>query len=119
MRKKILIIDDDETILQALELFFLDEGYSVVSLPQTNNIEDVVKKHSPNIILLDHLLPGKNGLELTKQLKSNNSTKNLPIIMIAADHHIQSRAKKIGINEFIAKPFELDNLLSKIKKYIN
>ena len=71
----------------------------------------------PDILLLDMLLSGKDGREITKQLKSQDSTKHIPIILFSAYPSVEEDARRSGADDFIAKPFDIDVLLAKIEQY--
>jgi len=73
--------------------------------------------HLPDILLLDMLLSGQNGREITKQLKSQDSTKYIPIILFSAYPSAEDDARRVGADDFIAKPFDIDVLLAKIEQY--
>ena len=74
-------------------------------------------KHKwPDLFILDKELPTLDGLAISKFLRLQESTKTIPIIMISA-HHVGNRAKRIGIDEFIKKPFQLNHLLEVIRRY--
>ncbi|MBI2268351.1 MAG: response regulator [Candidatus Blackburnbacteria bacterium] len=114
---KILVVDDDEGILEAIRAVFEYTGFEVHTIIDAEEAFQKAKDISPDIMLLDLLLAGKNGRDVIKQFKKNKSTKNLPIIMISAHPGAEEIAKKNGANDFLAKPFDIDQLLTKIKKH--
>lgn len=116
--KKILIIDDDEAILEALRFTMETSGYRVETETHGEKVLKKVKDLSPDLILLDFLLPDKNGGEIVSLLKRQPSTKNLPVIIFSAHSKSKKAAKDNGADDFIDKPFDIDDLLLKIKKYI-
>lgn len=111
MQKDILIIDDDITICEILDTLLKDEGYNTKPLHSGDNLDTTLKTFHPDLIILDYLLPGKNGAELTKHLRRKSSTKNTPIIMIAANSHYKTAAKNSGVNLFLNKPFDIYELM--------
>ena len=117
MNKNILLIDDDQSISEVIKIFFEEEGYKVRSYEDGSNMELKIKEVKPDIILLDYMLPGKNGIQIVKSLRKKQFLKELPIIMIAANHIFKSEAKAAGINEFIEKPFDLYELLNTVNRY--
>ena len=70
------------------------------------------------VTYLDYMLPNQNGVEIAKKLKGKTSTKNIPVIMISANHNADAVLKQAPIDDFIPKPFELDNLINKIHTHI-
>ncbi len=116
---KIFIIDDDEALLESLEALLIGEGYQVKAASDTQNLIAKITTYIPDVILLDYLLPNQNGEEVVELLKKQSSTKDIPIIMISASYTAKNIALNSGVNEFLAKPFDIDKLLSAIKKYIH
>lgn len=117
MNKKILLIDDNPHILEAIELILTTENYQVHSLTQVDNILKDVKSIKPNLILLDLLLSGKNGKEVAAILKSNGETKKIPIVIISAHPSAEKAAMQVGVDGFLAKPFDIADLLLLVEKF--
>jgi DNA-binding response OmpR family regulator len=120
MCNKILIIDDDLGIVESTQYLLEYAGYSVRPyLDSTIGLKEIGHSgYMPDLILLDYWLPKENGGAITKMLKSRNDTKGIPIIIISASYSVQELTKEAGADDFIAKPFDMDVLLSKVKKYI-
>ncbi len=118
MNKNILVADDDPAIVDALQMMLELEGYTVDT---TVNGETIYKmeKDYPDLLLLDIWMSGQDGREICKFLKTNTFTKEIPIIMISASKDIKESAEQAGADDFIAKPFEMNELLTKVAKYIN
>ena len=118
--KKILVVDDNREILSVMNMILEMEGYQVKLCDDGNQIPQVVFEFDPNLILLDIMLDGIDGRELCKGLKSSKETKHIPIIMISASHSlIASSEHDCQAEDFIAKPFEITELVSKVEKYTN
>lgn len=118
MVKKILLAEDDEDIRFILNLVLHEAGYDVKPLPTGSEI--VEGKHEwPDLFILDKALPTIDGLAICKYLKIQKETKDIPIIMISSYHKLRSRAKEIGVDDFIEKPFDLKELLKVVNKHIN
>jgi len=118
-QKKILVVDDNPDILLALQTVLEDAGYNVEVSEQIQNIPLATRDVSdlPDVLLLDMLLSGQDGRKITKQLKSQDSTKHIPIILFSAYPSAEYDAQLAGANGFIAKPFDIDVLLGKIEQY--
>jgi DNA-binding response OmpR family regulator len=116
--KKILVVDDDPDILEFLQELLELEGYTAVV---TDKAEYLMKLHDgslPNLILLDVLLSGTDGREIVKDLKSREETMHIPVIMFSAHPSAEGTVLAAGADDFVAKPFEIDELLEKIAMHI-
>jgi DNA-binding response OmpR family regulator len=119
MDKIVYIVDDDQDILEAVR-FMLDAfGYKTVTDTGDEDIARKIKATKPNIVLLDILLSGKDGRDICKILKRNRTTKDIPVIMISAHADGANSIRTCGADDFVAKPFEMDEFMGKIEKYIN
>ncbi|GCE16293.1 response regulator [Dictyobacter kobayashii] len=116
-KKKIFIADDDAAILDALTLFLEDVGYEVESTKDGATIGTFPHGY-PDLLLLDIRLSGWNGQDVCRHLKSQEETKKLPIILISANRETEHIACEAGADDFLAKPFDLDDLLAKIEQHI-
>ena len=118
--RRILAVDDDSDILEVLQFILEDSGYEVDTLSDGNYLMEKIKERTPDLILLDIMLGNSDGRELCKAVKTEISTHNIPIIMISASHNVSSTINQEGApNDFIAKPFDISNLLSKIKDQLS
>ncbi len=117
-RKKILVVDDEPDILEFLQVILEEEGYAVITTDKGEYVEALNNGGLPDLILLDMLLSGKDGREIVKQLKSQEKTKHIPVIMFSAHPSAEETARKAGADDFLAKPFEMDQLLEKITYYL-
>lgn len=117
MNKKILLVDDNPHILEAIELILSTESYEVFTLTKVDTILEDVTRIKPAVILLDLLLSGKNGKEVAKDLKKNKETATIPIVIISAHPSAQKAALQVGADAFLAKPFDIVDLLSLVEKY--
>ncbi|OGG12677.1 hypothetical protein A3D77_04130 [Candidatus Gottesmanbacteria bacterium RIFCSPHIGHO2_02_FULL_39_11] len=117
MTKNIHVIDDDESIQDAFNVLLTTAGYKVRTSSDANYLQKLPKKKLPDLILLDVLLSGSDGREICKKLKSRKVTHHVPIIMVSANMSAGNSFKEYGADDYIEKPFEMDELLDKIKKY--
>ena len=116
-KKRILIADDDPAILDATGMILADEGYDVETTVNGETVK-AMKENYPDLLLLDIWMSGQDGRDICKTLKSNINTKHIPIIMVSANRDTAIIAKEACAEDFIAKPFGIDELLAKVKKYI-
>lgn len=117
-QKKILVIDDDQDILNFLDDLLQMEGYQVAVSPKVDFLENPYNEDWPDLILLDVFLSGKDGRDLVKQLKKQRETRQIPIIMFSAHPIAEETARAAGADDFLAKPFDLDDLLAKVQVYL-
>jgi len=119
MNKKVLICDDDEGILDMLALILEDEGFEIISETNSLNINNVIEIEHPDLLLLDLWMPVLSGDQVLKMLKKNPETSKLPVIIISASIEGKKIATEAGANNFIAKPFDVDELVDKVQQLLN
>jgi DNA-binding response OmpR family regulator len=113
--KKIFVVEDDAAILKALEEYLQSESYEVKATDNGEVALDLINKYKPDLILLDLILPGKNGIEICRELRLN---KNLtPIIMLTSksDEIDKVLGLELGADDYMTKPFSLRELSARIK----
>ena len=114
--KRIAIADDDPGILDAVGMMLEMEGYEVNATLNGNTIFNDLDNRLPDVYVLDIWMSGSDGREICKKLKSEAHTKHIPVILISASNDLKRSAETAGADDFLAKPFEIDMLLSKIEK---
>ncbi len=115
---KILVVDDDLDILVVMEILLNMKGFEVDVTAKWENLFDKIGTFKPDLILLDVLISGNDGRTLCKQLKSGEDTKHIPVIMFSAHPSAEATIKEYGANDFIAKPFDVNDLLAKVNKQL-
>ena len=116
-KKRILVVDDDH-ITRDLICFKLQEsGFEVASASQCLEALVSMKENKPDLVLLDIMMPGLSGLEVLNLIRADNLTIDLPVIIIsqADSSSMVNAAEKLGADGYLAKPFEMDMLIDKIK----
>ena len=113
MRKKVIIVDDDDDILQIVRYILEEQGIDVEAVNDIVSFQKLDQKNT-DLILLDDWLNDGYGSELCKTLKSHSNTQNITIILISAANQLVSIANKSGADDFLAKPFDIDDLLTKV-----
>jgi CheY-like chemotaxis protein len=117
---RILIVDDNKVILRTLEKILIRAGYSVIPLSLGREAIKIAKERSPDLIILDIMMPDMDGGDVAFVLKNDSETKNIPIMFLSSlvtKREKQSNSKKHGIY-FMTKPFETDELLRQIRRYL-
>lgn len=120
MGKKILVVEDDPTSLKFLELILSKEGYQVITA--SNGLEGLRKarEESPDLLILDVMLPGFDGFEICHRLRSEPDMAKLPILMLSAKWQESDRdaASRVGANAFLSKPVDRIVLLNKVAEFL-
>jgi len=116
MSKKILVVDDDESIVEVIQLLLESEGYQVESSLNGDCIPNF-PGGTPDLILLDVLLSGKDGREICKRLKSDPETAHIPVIMLSAHIDANRLMRDSGADDFIEKPFDIDDFIAVVAKH--
>ena len=114
MKERILIIEDDEGILRVLRRALSYEGYQVETALDGETGLSQAHDWRPDLVILDLMLPGMDGLEVTQRLRTGG---NIPILMLTAKDTINDRVQGLdaGADDYMTKPFELDELLARVR----
>ncbi len=115
---KILVVDDDIDILSVMEILLSMKGFDVEVTSKGENAFPKAESFKPDLILLDVLISGHDGRTICKQLKSHKETSHIPVIMFSAHPGAASTIADYGADDFIAKPFDVNNLMSKVNKQL-
>jgi len=119
--KKILIVDDEMDLVETVRFPLEVEGYHVLVSYNGEDALDQARKENPDLILLDLMLPKLDGYEVCRRLKCDDRCKHIPILMLTAKFQEKDKAlgMETGANEYITKPFDIRDLLKKVKVYLN
>lgn len=111
---EILVVDDNKDICQLIENILLSEGYDVESCFNPLQFTNIIKDHHPRLIITDLLMSGYDGRTLTKEIKGNVRTAKIKIMMMSAHPDAKKLSENAGVDDFLSKPFEIDDLVSKV-----
>ncbi|AOZ13242.1 MULTISPECIES: two-component system response regulator OmpR [Pseudomonas] len=113
--EKILIVDDDPGLSSLLERFFTSKGYRARAVPNVEQMDRLLAREVFNLVVLDLMLPGEDGLSACRRLRAANN--RVPIIMLTAKGDELSRIKglELGADDYLAKPFNPDELMARVK----
>ncbi|HKL07455.1 MAG TPA: response regulator [Bacteroidales bacterium] len=116
VKQNILIVDDSETNLVLLEAILEDDGFNVKTAYSVKEAEQTLKSYTPELILLDLLMPNENGFDLLRKLKANDRFKNIPIIIVTAFANLENKviAKDLGAADVIEKPINIPDFIEKV-----
>ena len=116
-KEKILVVDDEEDILELITYNLVKEGYQIIDAVSGELALSKAKQHEPDLILLDLMLPGLDGLDVYRELKKNPGTNQIPVIIVTAkteDADIIT-GLELGSDDYVTKPFSPKVLLARIK----
>jgi DNA-binding response OmpR family regulator len=116
---KILVLDDDPDIGTMIKMMLEYKGYAVTVSDRAIQAEEALRDNNIDLIIMDMLLSGVNGTDLCTDLKKDSSTSHIPVIMISAHPNAKEICLQAGADEFISKPFDMQDILSKIAHLVN
>jgi CheY-like chemotaxis protein len=113
----VLIVDDDADIVMMLVQVLQDEGYEVRAAIGEEALA-IAAADRPDVVLLDIMMPGMDGVEVCRRLRADPRTTAIPVIAMSASHRLRERASEMEVNGLLAKPFDLDELLANIERLL-
>ncbi|MDQ6764415.1 MAG: response regulator [Bacteroidota bacterium] len=116
---KILVVDDDIDILSVMEILLTMKGFEVEVTAKGENTFPKIETFNPDLIILDVLISGHDGRTICKQLKTNEATKNIPVIMFSAHPGAAATIADYGADDFISKPFDVNDLIQKVTSQLS
>jgi len=119
-KNQIFFIEDEPQLLESIAQFLRDQGYQVDAFLNAELALKLLQTKIPDLVLADIKLPGIDGFEFFQEMKKNPAWANIPVIFITAfnDMKAMRAAKSIGIADYLTKPFDLDDLISRIQKFL-
>lgn len=119
-KHKILIVEDDENIMELISYNLGLEGYSVIKAETGEDGAELTSSESPDLILLDLMLPEMDGLEVCRHIKSNPATKSIPVIMVTAKGEESDvvAGLELGADDYVTKPFRPKELIARIRSVL-
>jgi len=112
---KILLAEDDLTMVTLLKTLLEMEGYQVVAIDADEDVFESVRRDRPDVLLMDVHLSKANGLDVLDQVRASDETRSLPIVM-ASGLNLESECLRRGANDFLMKPYMPDDLLKLLRK---
>lgn len=121
-KKKIMVIDDEGDLLKMVGMRLESNGYAVNTLDSSERAVETVREVRPDLILLDVLMPGKNGCDVCAEIKADQELKNIPVIIFTAhypeEEYVKAHSQEIGADDYMLKPFDAQELLAKVRYLI-
>lgn len=120
MNRQILVVEDETPIREMITFVLEQNGFNSIEAKDYEQAFALIKEPYPDLILLDWMLPGGSGIKIAKQLKRNEHTRNIPVIMLTArsDENDKVAGFDAGIDDYVTKPFSPKELIARIKAVI-
>jgi len=120
MKKRVAIVEDEPHIVESLRFILNRAGHDVVVADDGDAAIDLVQGETPDVMVLDIMLPKKNGFEVLKWIRSQSRYKALPVLMLTAKGQDKDRntALSLGVDEFIAKPFSNSDVIDSVNRLL-
>ena len=117
MSKHVLLIEDELNIVEAIRFLLSRDGWTVDTHNNGTDAAQAVREMKPDLVVLDLMLPGKNGLEVLEELRAHSATSDLPVLMLTARGQSKDRemAEKAGVSRFMTKPFSNAEVLTAVR----
>ncbi len=117
--QNILVIDDDPDIGRMIQMILEHNGYEVSVLESAENAEEILRNNSIDLVILDMLLSGANGIDLVAGFKNDTAIAHIPVMMMSAHPDAKQICIKAGADDYISKPFEMQDILLKSNNLLN
>jgi DNA-binding response OmpR family regulator len=119
-KKKILIVEDEESLLKLESILLTSKGYQVRGAANGAAALEAIAADPPDLVLLDIMLPEIDGFEVCQRIKQNEATKHIPVIMLTAkkSREDMSRGEKVGADWYITKPFKSAMVIETIQRFL-
>lgn len=120
-KKRVLIVDDEQDIVESLKFVLEEADFECHCAYNGEEGLNLAKEILPNLIILDVMMPKINGFKICRLLKYDIKYKDIPILMVTARSQNEDKliGEETGVDEYITKPFELDDIVNKVKGYLN
>lgn len=118
MNKNIYVVEDNDDIRELVQYLLESEDYNVTGFANITEFKAQLSITKPDMMVLDVMLPDGNGMEVCNQLKVEEDTKLIPILLMSANSNVAYISKESLANDFISKPFDIDDLVDRVKKLL-
>lgn len=120
MGKNVLVIEDEPNIIEAISFILSRDGWSVSTHSNGHDAVGVVQNAMPDLVILDVMLPGKTGYDILRELRSEDATQGLPVLMLTAKGQVKDRemAERAGASRFMTKPFSNAEVLNAVRELV-
>jgi DNA-binding response OmpR family regulator len=111
----VLLVEDEPNIAEAMRFILAREGWRVSHLSDGNLVLEQLRRDPPDLMILDHMLPGLSGLEILTALRADPATRALPVMMLTARGRDRDLAERAGADRFVSKPFSNAELVAEVR----
>ena len=120
VQKKVLIVDDSPAQVRLIQGLLEPEGYWPVGLSDPKRVEEAIAVERPSVILLDVVMPERNGFQVCRELKNNSEFSSIPVILVTSKDTASDRywGQQQGADGYVTKPFTREELLSAVKRFV-
>ena len=120
MAKKIFIADDESGFVSTLRTRLEFEGFEITTAPDGKAALELIPQEMPDLVLLDIMMPAVNGYQVCRELKGNEDTSSIPILMLTAKSQESDKlwGKEAGADDYVTKPFDMGDLIEKIRELL-
>jgi len=116
--KTVLVIDDEDTTLKIIENVLTQAGYNVLTSTSGEEGLKIAQENNPDIVITDVVMPNIDGFMLFKKLKSDETTKDQPVLVLSARHNVGDTFHRFGADSFLTKPIDAKLLISEIERLL-
>lgn len=117
--RKILVVDDEQQLALAMKIRLQSKSYQIVLAPDGQQALDCVAKEKPDLIILDVMMPGMDGYSCLRELNSQYGRGKIPVIILTARDRMKDLFELEGIEDYVIKPFDYEDLLVRIQRVFN
>lgn len=119
-KKKILVVEDEESLLKLESILLTSKGYDVRGVPNGQAALDAIAEEKPDLVLLDIMLPEIDGFEVCRRIKNDVATRDIPVVMLTAKktRDDMARGEKVGADWYITKPFKSAMVIETIQRFL-
>lgn len=116
---QILVLDDSPAIVDSIEMMMELEGLTISKFYKgTDMLNALNTKEKPDVILMDMWLSGEDGRDICRTIRADENLRDIPVLIMSASRGLEQSALDAGANDFIAKPFDMGDMISRVRSYI-
>lgn len=120
MEKKVLLIEDEQNIIEAVSFILSRDGWDVKTHSNGHDAMDAVRARTPDLVILDVMLPGKSGFDILREIRADADLSGLPVLMLSARGQAKDfeMAQSVGANRYMTKPFSNAEVLDAVRSLV-
>ncbi|HBP51322.1 TPA: response regulator [Candidatus Shapirobacteria bacterium] len=115
-KQRILVVDDDSGVLEAIKIILVDSGFKVKTIISTDEFEKVMTRFKPDLVMLDIWMPKISGEVLCRKIKEDDNLKKIPVVLLSASNRTEKISKKCKADDYLTKPFDMEELIETVKR---